>query len=312
MPDKNVEKFVDDLNEMFSIAFYSTLKTHDFEKYLFPKPARLAKNKKEEELLNKKIEDLNEKLGGPPEFFIILKNEKLKSYNAFPTIAFEQIIKNFDRCRKSICQTHIYLSFMKIITEMPEYLPEEIGIDEREFYLNIFTEKFWENAEISYIKLASLWDRIGQLLDFEFFNIRDYERDGFTIVIDRIKTNFLPLYPEIKEKYFWGRLIKYRNSENEHGLCWLIRRRNLLVHSLCLDSYEEESDNQLYISEYNHLESKIKNKLKPLPPQKELNSLHFHLSKFSELFQDILELCFYGVENLGLMKFVKDNSSQQF
>jgi hypothetical protein len=38
---------------------------------------------------------------------------------------------------------------------------------------------FWEHAEAAYIRLYSFWDRVGQVLDFAFFNIRKFDQNGF-------------------------------------------------------------------------------------------------------------------------------------
>lgn len=80
----------------------------------------------------------------------------------------------------------------------------------------------------------------------------------------------------------WKELWSYSKSEKEHGLMWLISRRNLIVHQVGLqeisnyDFYEEDYD-----SYYNHiLERTVKGKLKPLSPKEESKQLSYHINKF--------------------------------
>jgi len=100
--------------------------------------------------------------------------------------------------------------------------------------LAYMTEVFWEHAEISYIRLASFWDRIGQFLDFVFFIIRQYKSDGFPSVMDRIHSNYMRLIPELASSSFWTELRKYQTSEKTDGFQWLVRRRNLASAQICI------------------------------------------------------------------------------
>ena len=82
-------------------------------------------------------------------------------------------------------------------------LPKNEG---SEVLKKIVSDRYWEEAEIAYIRLASYWDRVGQLLDFMYFNIRQYDREGFAAVIDKIQANYCPIYPEIRINYNYIRL----------------------------------------------------------------------------------------------------------
>jgi hypothetical protein len=104
---------------------------------------------------------------------------------------------------------------------------EHIGI-----YARVLEGYFWNALEIATIRLASYWDRVGQLLDFVFFNIRQHEREGFPVVLERIKKNFAPTFSEVfRDDPNWNALLEYANSEKPSGLKWLLRRRNVAVHS---------------------------------------------------------------------------------
>jgi hypothetical protein len=105
--------------------------------------------------------------------------------------------------------------------------PEIVNTEDdhfRSLFLSNAEETFWEHAENAFVKLCSYWDRVGQVLDFIFFRIRQFERDGFTAVLDRIAANFLPVYEDIRNSLAWKSLDNYRKSEQEDGLKWLLRR----------------------------------------------------------------------------------------
>jgi len=86
----------------------------------------------------------------------------------------------------------------------------------------------WEHIEIGYFRAAAFWDRIGQLLDFVFFNVRDY-REGFAATIKKLKTNFdaenLP-FPPLRQSPDWKFLRNFES--NAHGM--LTSKRNILAH----------------------------------------------------------------------------------
>lgn len=266
----------------------------DFEKFMHPAPAKIALNQNGEKELFNRIDRINKTLGGPPEFIYVLRGAKPKQYDTYPTLAIEQIICCFARARYSVCRAHIFYvgaSTCKKDLWKPPMTKEHAGL-----YYELIIERYWEQAEMCFIRIASLWDRIGQLLDFIFFNIRQYERDGFAKVFERIGVNCGPM-TDLKSKSFWTYLETYVNSEKDDGLKWLIRRRNLLVHSMHLDdNADNRNDGSLFISEYNHLEESLKTKLKPGSAQEELERIHRHLYKFTDAFSSVLDLCEYGIE----------------
>ncbi len=119
-------------------------------------------------------------------------------------------------------------------------------------------------------------------LNLYFFNIRQYDREGFTSTIHKIHLNIAKMDDELGHSNDWKELWSYSKSEKEHGLMWLISRRNLIVHQVGLqeisnyDFYEEDYD-----SYYNHiLERTVKGKLKPLSPKEESKQLSYHINKF--------------------------------
>jgi hypothetical protein len=152
-------------------------------------------------------------------------------------------------------------------------------------------ERFWEHTETSFIRLASHWDRVGQLLDFAFFNIRQYERDGFAAVMDRIRSNILPVTAALANHQAWRRLRQYQTSEQPDGLKWLIRRRNFVVHSLHLSPPPpDRNEDPIFAVAYNHLDVAIKERLKPGSPKEELDLLHVQLQKAAGLFESAIDV----------------------
>src|SRR5208282_3944766 len=126
---------------------------------------------------------------------------------------------------------------------------------------------------------------------FAFFNIRQYEHDGFYAVMERISKNFIAMNQTNVRSATWARLRKFQASGQPDGLQWLLSRRNLLVHSLHLRRpRENEPDNPIFTSAYNHLEQAVRNKLRQGTAEEEVSLLHQHLSAAATLFPDAVEV----------------------
>jgi|SRR5665213_2413432 len=263
------------------------------EEFFSSKPASLASSSDEEKNLIFRVGTLCQTLGGPPKIVILKPGEEPPNYETFPTAAIDEILSCFHRCRRSVCRTQVCLIGSEFYKTAPEALIPVPEPSELKSLQNAMGEMFWEHAETSYLRLASFWDRIGQLLDFVFFNIRQYERDGFPAVVDRIRSNYVPMFHDIDFSEHWTNLWNYQRSENTDGLRWLIRRRNLLVHSLHLEAIQaaDDKENAIFTSAFNHLDESVRKKLKPETPKSELECLHAHLSAAARLFSDVLGLC---------------------
>jgi hypothetical protein len=188
--------------------------------------------------------------------------------------------------------------------ESPNVFRKKMPAEVRTAFLNSVDSSFWEYAEIAYIRLASYWDRAGQVLDFAFFSIRQFERDGFTAVIDRIHTNLVPMNQELRQRPEWKALRTFQTSDKEDGLPWLLRRRNLIIHSIYLrpiservgDVNEEPNGEPLFRYEFNHLEERLRKKLTPGTPLQEIERLNKQLAQSATLFLAVLSLCEYAAE----------------
>jgi hypothetical protein len=125
--------------------------------------------------LDEKRRTLTERLGGPPRVLITRIGDPAPEFDLYVEAAVEEILSSFERSRTSVCRTYMYLIACKMLDEHPERfdLPEDEEV--RAVLIAELINRFWEHAETSFIRLASYWDRVGQLLDFAFFNIRNYD-----------------------------------------------------------------------------------------------------------------------------------------
>jgi hypothetical protein len=94
--------------------------------------------------------------------------------------------------------------------------------------LEALTAASWDHIEVAYFRAAACWDRIGQLLDFVFFNVRDY-REGFAETVKKLKANFdkedLPVR-RIRQSDDWVFVSQF--EARDHGK--LTSKRNALTH----------------------------------------------------------------------------------
>ena len=283
------------LGQLLSYTVNEPITLRRLETFFKPQPAKLAKNNTQEETLLMSLSMLSEKLGGPPYDYTILNDlpDSFK-FDTYTPMAIDEVLSAFHRCRRAVCLSHMFFIAGKYLEETPNHVIPPIEVE----HLSVIFERFWEQAEMSFIRIASFWDRIGQLLDFIFFNIRQYERDDFPSVMDKIRVNFIPICKDLESNINWIRIRKYQNSEKKDGLKWLLRRRNLLIHSLHLSPVSKRLENYLmFNSIHNHLERAISNKLDTGNMQEELECAHSHLQTAADLFPAVTELCNLGADH---------------
>lgn len=258
-----------------------------------PKPASITGTEAARKALQHQVGRLVELLGGPPRILLTAPGRPPDTYDAYPAAAIDEAVMMFERARSAVCRSHLHFIAGSMIEKEPELVmgwPSDGDISAAMRRLAI--DGFWEYAEGSYVKLASLWDRLGQLLDFAFFNIRQYERDGFAAVMDRIAANFVPLSAQLGESAHWKAIRAYQRSEQADGLKWLLRRRNLIIHSLHLRPVPvADGEDPLFLAAYNHLEQSMRSRLATGSRDEELRQLHRHLDQAANLFRDVLSLC---------------------
>jgi hypothetical protein len=187
---------------------------------------------------------------------------------------------------------------LQIGTDALRRFPEAVNTENEEIrrmFQSNAEDAFWEHAENAFIKLCSYWDRVGQILDFIFFQIRQFDRDGFTSVMDRIRANVVPVHEDVQNSIAWEALRKYQTANGEDRLKWLLSRRNYVVHSLSLRPIQTPGESEVFKSAHNHLEDKLRRKLAPGTPRQEVKRLQTHLRAAAELFPHMLTLCEQGV-----------------
>jgi hypothetical protein len=278
------------------------------EDFFSPKPAKLAQSEAEAKSLEKRSSQIVQRFGGPPRVHLIIRandgsdDGKVEHFDDYPAAAMAEVVNMFHRTRRSVCRAQMLLTGSHVLHETPDLFLQKMPPDVEEEFLAAVDSSFWEQAETAYIRLASYWDRVGQMLDFVFFSIRQFERDGFTAVLDRIHSNFSPMDTTLQNMADWKSLRAFQTSEKEDGLKWLLRRRNLLVHSLYLRPLrenEEATDSggvALFTSEFNHLEASLRKKLAPGTPNEEIDRLNVQLQKAAELYPAVLGLCEYAAD----------------
>ena len=236
---------------------------------------------------SKHMDRVSEHLGGPLDIYVVRDGHHAPPADNYPVAALQEAADVFARARKSVLRALMFSAGSQVLAENPDLLdlPEEPAIAQA--FVSQAQSAFWEHAEAAYIRLYSFWDRVGQVLDFAFFNIRKFDQNGFTSVMDRIHVNAVPMDSRLKASGSWKRLRAFQCSEKEDGLKWLLQRRNLVIHSLHLHPVQP-SQEDVFKSQFNHLDVAHREKLRPRAPREEVALLIEQLNKAARLFADFL------------------------
>ncbi|MEZ2142250.1 hypothetical protein AAE026_08080 [Bradyrhizobium sp. DN5] len=274
------------LNEVVSFVFKETHLLARYEAVLQQELGRLIPAGGSE-AFEKRMNDVVEHLGGPPEFYLLRKDQEPPPADNYPEAIMREAFAVFHRARTSVLRAHLFMTGSSVLAEQPDLInaPENVTA----VFAKEVQSAFWEHAEAAYIRLYSFWDRVGQVLDFSFFNIRKFDQNGFTAVMDRIHSNAVPMDNGLKSSTSWKRLRTFQTSEKEDGLKWLLQRRNLVVHSLHLHPVGTE-DEGVFKSQFNHLDAAHREKLRPREPNEEVALLMGQLAKASMHFSDFLDI----------------------
>lgn len=244
--------------------------------------------------ISERLDKIALHMGGPPRLYILRHNENPPPEDGFPGAALQEVLSVFQRARTSVIRAHMFHVGNRYVEETPDLMTNDPKIAGG--LLKLSQEAFWEHAEAAYIRLASYWDRVGQVLNFAFFNIRSFKHEGFQSVMDRIHDNVAKMDAQFAKNGSWTRLRAFQCSSKDDGYKWLQERRNLLIHSLHLqpiapDSADEEdkADNDtVFTSQFNHLDHAHREKLRPRDPAGEVTVLMGQLDRAGELFSDFL------------------------
>lgn len=285
------DRFADVLGEALAHAAHEPVVLARLEEYFSPQPAKLADSEGGEALLKTQIDRVIRAYGGAPRLIVQHVDDPKPMYDTYMAAALREAIAMFHRTRRSVCRAQAFMIGSHMLASSAEFFKPPYSPQAREALRRSADAVFWEHADTSFIRLASYWDRIGQILDFAFFSIRQYERDGFSAVVDRIRANVLRMNPDYEVHQAWRELWAYKKSEREDGLQWLLSRRNLLVHSLHLREPEQTDSDELFESAFNHLDARLRRDLAPGTPAKEIERIHLHLTHAARLFPHVLRLC---------------------
>jgi hypothetical protein len=293
----NLDDVAEIVARILSYAANEPVLIQKAEKIFNPHPADIYVGAAEAEELERHIQGVFVERFGPVDRLIVLEHgqtpepERVRTYHI--DIANE-LTRSFHVCRRAVCRLHMLYIGLECLRERPEFW---IGMTEErsELGAKALTDLYWDAVEIATIRLVSYWDRVGQLLDFVFFNIRQYERDGFPAVLERVKKNFAPTFAELVAHPSYKALIEYANSERPSGFKWLTRRRNLTVHSTQFRPHDDKRD-ALFEYEFNHYEARVIRDLALKSPKEELELIHVHLAKAAELFRGAFDLASLGID----------------
>jgi hypothetical protein len=147
---------------------------------------------------DKRVNRVVEHLGGPPEVYLLLTDEAPPPADNYPEAAMREVFAVFSRARKSVLRAHLFMAGSSLLAEQPNVLDLPENPDAAALFIKQAQGAFWEHAEAAYIRLYSFWDRVGQVLDFAFFNIRKFDQNGFNAVMDRIHSNAVPMDNRLK------------------------------------------------------------------------------------------------------------------
>lgn len=176
----------------------------------------------------------------------------------------------------------------------------EVDVVELDRQQAIVTNEYWECFELAIFRLCGAWDRAAQLISFVFFNVREFDRDTFTVVIERMKLNFVRLEPLFAEHAAWVALKRYADDESEAGLRSLVRRRNALVHSIGLDYSRSGGAQHADERPRNALDVKRAEKLRQLSPGDEAVQVRAQVETLARLRVEVVKLCLFGIRTYRL------------
>lgn len=267
-------------NEALLLAQYELLQEDKFAK-LWPGD--------EADAFSNRMDTVTEHLGGPHRVYVLRTDEQPPVVDTYPDAALREAFEVFHLARKSVVRAHMFMTGSLLLAEQPNLmnLPDDAKV--ASMFITQARDAFWEHAEAAYIRLYAYWDRLGQLLDFAFFNIRKFEQNGFYAVMERVAANIVPMSAQLRESASWKRLRDFQNSERDNGLKWLLLRRNLIIHSLHLHPVQSAEDD-MFKSQFNHLEVAHREKLRPRDPAGEARLLLGQLDRAGTLFADFLTL----------------------
>jgi hypothetical protein len=212
--DEDLDRFTEVLAATVKSIVNEPVLLARLEPHFSPKPASLVPQDSDEKEFQQRVDRLIVRLGGPPNLIFRGKDEPRPRYDEYPGAAMHEVVNMFHRTRRSVTRAQMSLIGSHLLHEKPEVLSLPTEGDVQAQFLKTVESRFWELTETAYIRLASYWDRVGQLLDFVFFGIRQFDRDGFTAVVDRIRNNFVPVDTVLTSLPAWNSLRTFQSNRS--------------------------------------------------------------------------------------------------
>jgi hypothetical protein len=191
----NVVSFV--TNEAVVLAQYETVQEGRFA-WLWP-----ADDNGE---FDERVHRVVEHLGGPSQLYVIGNDEEPPLIDNYPAAAMREAIAVFSRARKSVLRAHLFMAGSSLLAEKPGVMELPENPDVAAAFIREAQAAFWEHAEAAYIRLASFWDRVGQVLDFAFFNRKRCYRRSMARILTGWRLGFFrrPKLTPRRAWRFWG------------------------------------------------------------------------------------------------------------
>jgi hypothetical protein len=207
--------------------------------------------------------------------------------DGYPDATIKEVIAVYERARMSVMRASFFMQGTDMLTINPHFVDKNLPVGAHPIYLSLAEQAFWEHAETAYIRLASFWDRVGQVMEFAFFNVRKFEHSTFSTVMKKIQGNVMQMLDDPKNDQLWNRLWKFHNANTDDGYTWLVERRNMMIHNLHLHPLQSNQE-VVFSSQYNHLETRHAANMKPRPPAEEVKLLVNQLHQATALFDDFI------------------------
>lgn len=175
----------------------------------------------------------------------------------------------------------------------------ELGSYVRSDQREAVTEAFYDTLEIAYVRLCGFWDRAAQLIGFVFFNVREFDRDVFGSVVEKVNVNVARGDPLFAEHPAWKELWSYARRQDEDGYQWLSSRRNQLSHSVSLPRRVRGAEGAR-THRSDNIGRKIAEKVRPAEPSIEMGRVESQVRAMRIVGNSVVDLCMLGIETYGL------------
>ncbi|MGH3054651.1 MAG: hypothetical protein ACRDL7_06695, partial [Gaiellaceae bacterium] len=166
------------------------------------------------------------------------------------------------------------------------------------FRLDGLAATFWRSAVTVIVNECRFWDRAAQLLSYVFFNIREFDHDVFPTVVRNLSKNVAKDEGLFREHGSW-RVLRAYLDDQASGYEVLSSRRNALTHSVSIRA-SHLNTLRPHTGTANTLERKRLARARQDEPMREIAFVLYHGSVISRLRGDVIGLCLFGIESLGM------------